>query len=108
MNKKVELSTIVLVVVLFLYTAIGTSGDVEEIKSRAPQAISERGWTILRYEGYQFGSFSKHGGKVWYHVKNSTNENIQYRVYITIWNDELQFHYDSPEKLQRLNVNIVK
>jgi len=59
----------------------------------------------MRYEGYQRGSWGNHGGKVWYHVRDAANENIQYRVYITEWRGELHFSYGEPEKLQRIDVD---
>jgi hypothetical protein len=94
------------VVLFFGYGIVGTSEHVDEIKQRAPTAISERGWDLLRYEGFNYGSFAAHGGKVWYHVQNTDNHNVQYRVFITMWNGELQFYYDQPEELNRLDVNI--
>lgn len=89
-----------------LYGSIGTSTRVDEIKNRAPAAMVERGWDILRYEGYQLGSFSRHGGRVWYHVRNHDNHDIQYRVYITLWGGELHFVYGAPEELSRVDLNI--
>ena len=91
---------------VFLYGAIGVSTRVDEIKKRAPFALNERGWKILRYEGYRLGSFGNHGGKVWYHVQNINNHTIQYRIYVTLWNDELHFTYGAPEKLSRVDLNI--
>jgi len=88
------------------YTLIGTNGNVDVIKQKAPQAIIERGWELMRYEGYQYGSWSKHGGKVWYHVRDKQNPNIQYRVHVTMWNNELQFYYREPEQLSRVQVNL--
>jgi hypothetical protein len=88
------------------YTFVGTNGNVEEIKERALIEIPERGWEIMRYEGYRYGSFGKHGGKVWYHVKDVNDPSIQYRVYITLWDGELHYHYGAPEKLSRFNIGI--
>ena len=70
--------------------------------------MAERNWKILRYEGYQYGSWYNHGGKVWYHVANIDNPNIQYRVYITIWDGELQYNYNGPEQLSRIDLNYTK
>ena len=90
---------------LFSYTLVGTGTRVDEIKERAPAAISERGWAILRYEGYQWGAWSKHGGKVWYHVKDRNHKNTYYRVHVTLWSGELHFYYNKPEQLQRINLD---
>jgi hypothetical protein len=88
-------------VLLFLYfiyyCAVGTNGNIEEITARAPTEIPERGWEIMRYEGYQYGSFGKHGGRAWYH-------SIQYRVQVSLWDGELEYWYGSPEKVSRVNV----
>src|SRR5512139_1671269 len=91
---------------LLLYSVIGTGERVDEIKARAPEDIAARNWEIMRYEGYEYGSFWNHGGKVWYHVRNKDNHNIQYRVYITLWGGELQYRYGAPEKVERFDVNI--
>lgn len=101
------ISTIALII-LVSYSLIGTSGRVDEIKKKAPSEIAKRNWKILRYEGFEFGSWGNHGGKVWYHVANIDNPQIQYRVYITIWDNELQYHYGNPETLQRIEVNYSK
>jgi hypothetical protein len=93
-----------LAVGLLLYAIIGTEDDVQWIKERAPSAMDERNWKILRYEGYQRGSFANHGGKVWYHVRNVDDPDIQYRVYITKWGGELHFYYNGPEDLSRINI----
>jgi len=88
------------------YTVVGTNENVDEIKRRAPDEVAARNWEILRYEGWQYGSFSNHGGKVWYHVQNKDNHNIQYRVFVTMWDGELQYTYGQPEKLERLQATI--
>ena len=92
-------------ILLGIYTVIGVPTNVEKIKKLAPQSISERGWKILRYEGYEYGSWYYHGGKVWYHVADTGNYNIQYRIFITLWSDELHYTYGAPEVLERVNVN---
>lgn len=94
----------VCMIALCTYGIIGTSSNVDQIKKLAPDVMSERGWEILRYEGYQFGSFGNHGGKVWYHVMNKNNPKIQYRVYVVLWGGELHFTYGEPEKLNRIDV----
>ena len=100
--------SLIVLTALLIYSLIGTSGRIDEIKEKAPSEIAKRNWKILRYEGFEFGSWGNHGGKVWYHVANTDNPQIQYRVYITIWNNELQYHYNGPETLQRVEVNYSK
>lgn len=99
-------SVIAFVVSILIYTFIGTSYNVDEIKKRAPEEIKNRGWEIMRYEGYQYSSWGRDGGKVWYHVRNTDNKNIQYRISISLWNNELQFYYGEPEKLNRFSVDL--
>ena len=92
------------VVVLIGYSIIGTDGKVDTIREKAPLEMEERNWTIIRYEGFEYGSWGRHGGKVWYPVANIDNPNIQYRVFVTMWDGELQWHYGQPERLERLEV----
>lgn len=91
-------------ITLIIYSAIGTSTRVDKIRELAPNSIEERGWDILRYEGYQYGSWSSHGGKVWYHVRDKLNHDIQYRVAVVMWGDELHYIYGDPEIQQRVEV----
>ena len=92
------------VVVLIGYSIIGTDGKVDAIRKKAPLEMEERNWTIIRYEGFNYGSWGRHGGKVWYHVADIDNPNIQYRVFVTMWDGELQWHYGEPERLERFEV----
>jgi hypothetical protein len=92
------------VAVLIGYSIIGTDGKVDAIRQKAPLEMKERNWTIIRYEGFEYGSWGRHGGKVWYHVANIDNPNIQYRVFVTMWDGELQWHYGEPERLERFEV----
>ena len=89
---------------LISYSLVGTKYKVDEIKSMAPASIQERGWKILRYEGWQYGSWYNNGGKVWYHVADTAHPTIQYRIYITLWDDELHYCYGNPETLNRVEI----
>lgn len=91
-------------IALLGYTIIGTGERVDKIKELAPASIESRNWEIMRYEGFQYGSWYNHGGKVWYHVRNKDNHNIQYRIYVTLWAGELQYNYSAPESLSRMEV----
>lgn len=101
---KTLITCIVVIATLVSYSLIGISGRVEEIKKRVPKEMEQRNWKILRYEGYEYGSWGHHGGKVWYHVANIDNTEIQYRVYVTLWENELMFYYGNPEVLTRLDI----
>lgn len=108
----IEDNLIVILILISLgiggYTLVGTSGNIEYIKKEAPLHMAEKNWKILRYEGYEYGSWCNSGGKVWYHVANIDNPSIQYRIYITLWRGELQYTYGAPEQLQRIEVNYKK
>lgn len=99
---------IIFAVSIIGYSIIGTSVNVEKIKKLAPSKMENINWKILRYEGFEYGSWGHNGGKVWYHVANIDNPNIQYRVCITLWNNELQYAYGEPEILNRVQVNYQK
>ena len=108
METIVKFLITISIIALIGYSVIGTDWKVDAIKSKAPSEIKKRGWKILRYEGFQYGSWGEHGGKVWYHVADTLNPSIQYRVFITMWNNELQYHYGAPEVLQRIEVDYQK
>ena len=99
---------IIAVITLIGYSLIGTKGNISELKRRVPLEVEQRNWKILRYEGFQYGSWNHHGGSVWYHVCNIDNPNIQYRVSVTLWNDELQWYYGEPEILNRIEIKSLK
>lgn len=93
-----------LVVSLLTYSCVGTCGNVTAIREKAPSEMPSRNWKILRYEGFQYGSWSQHGGKCWYHVANIDNPSIQYRVQVSMWGGELQYYYNAPEPLSRVEI----
>ena len=99
--------TLIGILGLFIYTISGTGTRVDEIQKRAPADIESRGWTILRGEDYQWGAWMYHGGKVWFHVAEKNNPEIRYRIYITLWNNQLHYHYNSPEIINNSQI-IVK
>lgn len=99
---------IIAVITLIGYSLIGTKGNISELKRRVPLEVEQRNWKILRYEGFQYGSWNHHGGSVWYHVCNIDNPNIQYRVSVTLWDDELQWYYGEPEILNRIEIKSLK
>ena len=106
------ISHLLIIIVCFLaalsaYSIIGVGTRVNTIKQMVtPQVMAERNWKILRYEGFQYGSWMRHGGVCWYHVVNIDNPNIQYRVQVSLWGDELQWWYGQPETLNRVSMNL--
>lgn len=105
MENLVKALGVLAICLILSYTFIGTDSNVKEIRKRVPEEITSRNWEILRYEGFEYGSWNKHGGYVWYHVRNTNNHNIQYRVNVSLWDSELQWYYGEPEKLNRLELN---
>lgn len=108
-TKKITMKLNILigtVCVVLLYSIVGTGQNIDKIKILAPQNMAKRNWQILRYEGYNWGSWDKNGGYCWYHVCNIDNHSIQYRVKVSLWRGELQYYYGEPEKLNRVDVNL--
>jgi len=94
---KIIIASVTLLVTLLIgliaYSTVGTSYNVNTIKKTAPAAISEKDWTIVRCDGYQFGSWSHNGGTVYYSVfDNKTG--IRQEVGVSSWYGELQFWYN--------------
>lgn len=102
----ISLGEVLSIVLLLAYTIFGTEGRVADIKRGAEQRIQAAGFNVLRYEGYQRGSWCNHGGKAWYQVQESTNPNIRYRVYVTLWNGELMLTYGPAENVSNLQVKV--
>lgn len=65
----------VLFVVLLLSVVVGCTRNVSYVKDAAESRLSNSGYTIVAYEGYQWSLFF--GGLVWYQVTRS-NPNIRY------------------------------
>jgi hypothetical protein len=101
---KTLIGSIMVVGTIAYYSLVGTEGRVSEIKERAIKEIPETGWNILRYQGYQRGSWARHGGKVWYHVENADNPSNRYNIYVTLWRGKLRYHYGSPDTKNRMGI----
>jgi len=108
MVKKIIGFVTLLAFCLFIYTNIGTCENVGKIKALVPKAFQERNWKIVRYDGFEYGSWNKHGGCVWYHVANIDNPAIQYCVNVALWNNELQFYYNKPELIEQTKLSSLK
>lgn len=93
-------------IALISYAIIGSSSNIDELKKLVPEDIPSRNWEIVRYEGYEWGSFNKHGGTVHYHVKDKQFDNVYYRISVALWNNELQYYYGEPEGLNRVDVQV--
>ena len=102
--SKSEIGLVAGVLLFLLYVTVGVGGNAEAIHARAQVEIPEIGWNIVRYEGHEWSSFGKHGGYCWYTVEEKSNPRIRYRVQVTLWAGELQYHYGSPEEMSRIDV----
>lgn len=107
-KQAIKLSAILAPLILFgallTYTVFGVETRIPEIERRAPSELSIDGFVVLRYEGYQRGSWMNHGGKAWYHVAESTNPNVRYRVCVTLWGGQLQLCYGHSEAISDVEV----
>lgn len=91
-------------VLIIVYSIVGTGYKVDEIKRRAPAELAHRGFTILHGESYEYGAWGNDGGKVWYHVAETAHPEMRYRMYVTMWNGELQLAYGYAEGMQHIDI----
>lgn len=83
-----------LMVALTITISSCTSGNLEEVKRRAPEVWSNSGFDVVGYQGYQNGlviPFSSYGGAcVWYTLKKHQDNGITYQGCLQRWGSE--FH----------------
>lgn len=103
--KTTLLTTLSIVILLITYTIVGTGSRVPEIERRAPAELEKMGFRILRCDGYQWNSWSKHGGVVWYHVAEKENPAIRYRIQCVLWAGKLQLYYGNAERVENLQLS---
>jgi hypothetical protein len=103
--KSLLLLNIVLLSLLS-YSLIGTEGNVSQIKKLAPAVLEANNLNVLRYEGYDRGSWGHHGGKVWYHCEEKGNPTLRYRMFLTLWNGEVHLTYGAPEVVQNTDIKV--
>jgi hypothetical protein len=69
-----------------------TFGNVDDVKSHANETWSQLGFTVVGYEGYQWGinPWPKYGGAhVWYTLtRENTNGKVTYTGALQRWGDE--------------------
>ena len=106
MSKGLIFTPALTAAALLIYGVVGTSGKVDRIKALAPKVLSEKNLEIIRYEGYKLGSFNYHGGRVFYHVKDTSIDDTYYRVFLTEWRGEIHLYYGKPESLNRINLKV--
>lgn len=81
-------------VILAVGLALSACSDryVPEIKAAAPEVIRQAGFTIVGYEGYQWGAFDTFGGKVWYTFKRNPDNGIIYHGAVVKWGNEYHLY----------------
>ena len=89
---------IMLLVAVIAITISSCSRNVDEVKKIALTFLSERGYTIVSYDGYSFADAGIMGGMVYYQVKDSSN--YLYSLAIVKWYDE--YHIYNQECLNSL------
>ena len=83
---------IVLAIVVLFLIGIGgckvSSRNLAETKLNAPQFLAAQGFTVVGYQGYEYGLFS--GGRAWYTMSKN---NITYQAMVMNWYGELHLYY---------------
>lgn len=89
---KEVLKEVLIIFVIITILGIGWNltayRDVELLKEKAPQFLSERGFTITSYDGYKGAIF--HGGYTWYHSRDSSK--YLYSLAVGEWRGELMLY----------------
>ena len=62
--------------------------DIEMLKDEAPEFVTERGYKITSYDGYE-GNYIM-GGNVWYQARDTSG--YLYEMSIVEWRGELQLY----------------
>ncbi len=77
--EEIILVTIVAIAMVFLcfvgYSIVGSSANLEYVKEHSEQTASDKGLTIVGYEGWR-RSFK--GARVWYHFNRVPENGILY------------------------------
>lgn len=82
---------------LFLLCFSCTPMNHEDTKAAAPGVWAKQGFTVVSYEGYQwgkFGPFGYGGAEVWHRLER---KGFLYSGYIQKWGDE--YHVYGPDPL---------
>ena len=79
---------------LCLGCSVGCSaGRVPNIKAHAKEALDRVGFKIVGYQGYEWTSFGRWGGMVWYQVVRKDDESRRlYELGLTQWGDEYHIY----------------
>jgi hypothetical protein len=74
-----------------------SSGNLEDIKEKAPEIWEQHGFSIVGYQGYQWGPLgtfgSTYGGaEVWYTLKRVPDNGILYEGALGRWGTEYHIY----------------
>lgn len=82
--------------VVFLACCSCSSANKEDVKAHAPEVWKEQGFTIVAYEGFQYGKFGLFGyggAHVWHRLER---KGFLYSGHIQKWGDEYQIYGPDP------------
>ena len=94
---------VILSVVIVVEVWAGCVVNKSYVKENAEQRWKEVGFTIVGYEGWQWGTWlgGKLGGpNVWYQLKTIPENGIRYTGYLKRWGDEI--HVYGPEAVDAI------
>ncbi|MBN2789079.1 MAG: hypothetical protein JXR69_02690 [Candidatus Delongbacteria bacterium] len=74
-------------IALIIHATTGYT-DIDMLEKEAPVFLTERGYKIISYDGYQGKIF--HGGFVWYQVRDK--DNYLYVLAVGEWNDRFMIY----------------
>ena len=80
-----------LIVLLLLFSVVGCTRNIADIKGHAEKRLSEFGYEIVAYKGYLWSAID--GGHVWYQIRKDKDINdTRYSCYLTKWNNEYHLY----------------
>jgi len=83
-------------VVLFLLMSGCGFGNLDYIKTNAPEVFRENGYKIIGYQGYELSPvipFTKYGGaNVWYIVEKLNDNKVTYTCALKRWGNEIHIY----------------
>jgi hypothetical protein len=88
--KKILFVTLLLIGAIIGLGFVSCSARyVPDIKEHAPIVLSKNGFTIIGYQGYQWGAFGQYGGCVWYTLQR---DKTIYQGCVSKWGKEYHIY----------------
>jgi hypothetical protein len=101
-DMRIKMFLVIVLSVLFLFGC--SSGNLQDVKDKAPEVWKQNGFKVVGYEGYQWGKwgiFSSYGGaRVWHRLENIPDNGIIYSGYIQRWGKE--YHIYGPHAIDAI------